>query len=303
MLTWNKIGFGTWPLSGDKNGSVSYGKVNENDSIESLITAYQNGINVYDTSDFYGFGYVESLIGNVFKDGREKVVIITKSGFVTESSQNFDSDYLNISFLKSLLRLKTDYVNVYMLHSPPIEVLHDKNVINFLTTLKIDRLTKEVGISVRSPDDGIHAILNFDFDVIEVNYNILDRRAEINGLFDLCKKRNIKTVIRTPLGQGLLSGKFTFNGDSSDIRQRWKEEKVKKQTEICRKMLDSLNPNPYTDAQNCLRFCLSNPNVSVIIPGMKTKTEVLENIEVNNLPKLTEEELNKLIHIYEEVKL
>lgn len=302
-MNWNRIGFGTWPLSGDKNGTVSYGKVNEKDSEESLITAYQNGINVYDTSNFYGFGYVESLLGNVFKSVRNKIVIITKGGFINESSQNFDSDYLNICFLKSLLRLKTNYVNVYMLHSPSFDVLSNKNVINFLTTLKKDGLTEEIGISVRSPSDGIHAIMNFDFDVIEVNYNILDRRAENNGLFNLCKSRNIKTVIRTPLGQGLLSGKFTFNGDSSDIRQQWKEDKVKKQTEIYKRMLNSLNPNSYTDAQNCLRFCLSNPNVSVIIPGMKTKTEVLENIEVNNLPKLTTQELNKLLTIYEEEKL
>ncbi len=303
MLEWNKIGFGTWPLSGDKNGTVSYGKVNEEESIEALITAYQNGISVYDTSNFYGFGYVESLLGNVFKDVRGKIAIITKGGFVDKDNQNFDTDYLNINFLKSLLRLKTNYVDVYMLHNPPFDVLSNKNVINFLNTLKTDGLSKEIGVSVKSPSDGIHAVCNFDFDVIEVNYNILDHRAENIGLFNLCKGRNIKTVIRTPLGQGILSGKFQFNGDTADVRQSWKKDKVKKQTEIYKKMLNSLNPNDYTDAQNCLRFCLSNPNVSVIIPGMKTKTEVLENVKVNNLPKLTKEELDRLLTIYEEENL
>lgn len=297
-MKWNKIGFGTWPLSGDKNGTVSYGKVNEKESIEALTTAFENGVNVYDTSNFYGFGYVESLLGGVFKDVRDKIVIITKGGFVDRDNQNFDTDYLNINFLKSLLRLKTNYVDVYMLHSPSFEVLSDKSVIDFLTTLKTDSLSKEIGVSVRSPSDGIHAICNFDFDVIEINYNILDHRAENIGLFNLCEKRNIKTIIRTPLGQGVLSGKFEFNGDSADLRQQWSEEKVKKQVEIYKNMLSVLNPNSYTDAQNCLRFCLSNPNVSVIIPGMKTKNEVIENVKSLDFPLLTEIEKERIKEIY-----
>lgn len=297
-MKWNKIGFGTWPLSGDKNGSVSYGKVDEKESERALITAFENGVNVYDTSNFYGFGYVESLLGNVFKDVRDKIVIITKGGFVDKDNQNFDTDYLNIDFLKSLLRLKTNYVDVYMLHSPSFDVLSNKNVINFLTTLKTDGLSKEIGVSVRSPSDGIHAVCNFDFDVIEVNYNILDHRAENIGLFNLCEKRNIKTVIRTPLGQGILGGKFEFNGDTADLRQRWNELRVKKQIEIYKKMLSVLDKNSYTDAQNCLRFCLSNPNVSVIIPGMKTENEVLENIKSLDFPLLTDSEKEKIKEIY-----
>lgn len=299
-MKWNKIGFGTWPLSGDKNGSVSYGKVDENESEKALITAFENGVNVYDTSNFYGFGYVESLLGNVFSGLRDQIVLITKGGFVNKDIQNFNPSYLETSLMESLSRLKTDYVDVYMLHSPSFDVLSDKNVINFLTTLKTDGFSKEIGLSVRTPSDGLHAICNFDFDTIEVNYNILDHRAENIGLFNLCKKRNIKTVIRTPLAQGILSGKFEFTGDSADVRQSWKEDKVKKQTEVYKKMLSVLNENSYTDAQNCLRFCLSNSNVSVIIPGMKTEDEVKENIKTNNLPLLTREELDRISLVYKE---
>jgi aryl-alcohol dehydrogenase-like predicted oxidoreductase len=297
-MKWNKIGFGTWPLSGDKNGTVSYGKVNEIDSEESLVTAYQNGINVYDTSNFYGFGYVESLIGNVFKDVRNKIVIITKGGFVDKDNQNFNPDYLKNALLQSLLRLRTDYVDVYMLHSPPWDVIFNSEVFWFLKSLKKEGIAKEIGISLSNMNHGTAAIANFQPDVLEVNYNILDRRVENNGIFEECREKNIKTVIRTPLGQGLLSGKFEFNGDTADLRQQWKEDKVKKQIEIYKKMLSVLNENNYTDAQNCLRFCLSNPNVSVIIPGMKTKNEVLENVKSLDFPLLTEQEQEKIKEIY-----
>jgi len=188
-----------------------------------------------------------------------------------------------------------------MLHSPPFKTLQeDKEIVKFLSDLKSIGLAKEVGVSAISPGSGMTALCSFHVDVLEVNYNILDHRAENIGLLDICKNQKIKTVIRTPLGQGILSGKFEFNGDKADVRQQWKEEKVNKDTVIYKKMLSVLNPNSYTDAQNCLRFCLSNPNVSVIIPGMKTESEVLENIKSIDLPKLTDAELNSIKRIYKE---
>ena len=113
-----------------------------------------------------------------------------------------------------------------------------------------------------------------------------------------CSDMGVKTVIRTPLAQGILSGKFVFNGDTADARQVWKKEKVTKETDIYKKMLSVLDENSYTDAQNCLRFCLSNPNVSVIIPGMKTQDEVIENTNSLNLPLLTNRELEEIKKIY-----
>lgn len=297
-MNWNKIGFGTWPLSGDKNGSVSYGKVDEKESKKALITAFENDVNVYDTSNFYGFGYVESLIGNVFQGLRDQIVLITKGGFVDKDNQNFDPKYLRTALMESLSRLKTDYVDVYMLHSPPWDVLFDSDVFHFLRDLKKEGIIKEIGVSLSNMNHGTPAMANLDPSVLEINYNILDHRAENMGVFGECKDRGIKTIIRTPLGQGLLSGKFEFNGDSADLRQQWSEEKVKKQVEIYKNMLSVLNPNSYTDAQNCLRFCLSNPNVSVIIPGMKTKNEVIENVKSLDFPLLTEKEKEKIKEIY-----
>jgi len=297
-MEWNRIGFGTWPLSGDKNGSVSYGKVDEGESRDALATAFTKGVNVYDTSNFYGFGYVEQLMGEVFHKLRDQIVIITKGGFLNKDEQDFHPDYLFDCLLSSLKRLNTGHVDVYMLHSPPFETLYDRKVVSFLKYIKDHGYAREVGVSALNPSHGFTAVCNFNFDVIEINYNILDHRAENNGLLNLCKRRGIKTVIRTPLGQGLLSGKFTFNGDVADIRQNWKEEKVNKQTEIYKKMLSVLDENTYTDAQNCLRFCLSNPNVSVIIPGMKTQDEVIENTNSLNLPLLTNRELEEIKKIY-----
>jgi len=303
-MEWNKIGYGTWPLVGDVNGSVSYGKVNEVDSIKSLMYAFSCGVNVYDTADFYGYGYVESLIGDVFHRVRDQICIITKGGMISnDGQQDFSIGYLAKSLTASLARLKTNYVDVYMLHSPKIEVLQDDHILWYLKTMKESGLVKEYGISLRNPQDGFAAINDYGFTTIEVNYNLLDRRAETSGLFELCVDKGVKTIIRTPLGQGILSGRFKFSDDGADRRNEWKKEYVENTTRIYKKMIASLNVNGYSDAQNCLRFCLSNPAVCTIIPGMKLRTEVNVNIVSQMLPPLTAKEQEKLLSIYKEEKL
>lgn len=296
----NRIGYGTWPLAGNVNGTISYGKVNDEDSKKALSLSYELGINFYDTADFYGYGHVEKLLGSVFKSKRTNVIFCTKGGFISnDGKQNFDTKYLLSSLKKSLSNLQTDYVDVYMLHNPSVEVFTDNKILDFLSELKNQGYTKEVGISVRNPTDGIIAIKN-GYKIIEVNYNILDIRAEENGLFKLCKENNVKTIIRTPLAQGILSEKFSFNNDEFDIRNNLSKSDVNRKIIIFKKMINSLNKNNYTFAQNCIRFCLSNDACSVIIPGMKTENEVFENFSCINIPLLTEEELYKIKKIYKE---
>jgi aryl-alcohol dehydrogenase-like predicted oxidoreductase len=300
----SKIGYGTWPLSSGANGVVSYGKVNDEDSKKSLLKAYESGINVYDTSDFYGFGHVENILGEVFREKRKNIYIITKGGMLTDDGkQNFFKEYIIKTFFESLERLRTDYVDVYMLHSPPMDILKNSDLIQALTKLKEGGSINKLGISLVSPNDDIKFVKSCGFEVVEINYNILDRRAETNGLLEYCNKQKITTVIRTPLAQGVLSGKFEFNGDKYDKRQSWNKNKVDNLVRIYKKMLSAMDKNDYTDAQNCLRFCLSNPNVDIIIPGMKTEDEVLENIKVLNAPLLTKKELSDIIQIYTEEKL
>jgi aryl-alcohol dehydrogenase-like predicted oxidoreductase len=308
METWHRIGYGTWPLASDVNGSVSYGKVEEDVAIYTLKKAYDWGINFYDTADFYGFGYVEELVSKslrlILDEWRDTIFIATKGGMLTnDGKQNFSATYLVNTLRGSLQRLNLEYVDVFMLHSPPLSVLEDENLLPLLETIKDEGLTKEYGISLASPNDGFTAINEFGFKIIEVNYNILDHRAEDSGLFALCKEKRVKTIIRTPLGQGILSGEFQYNEDAADRRNQFPIKRVENQRKILRRMMESLNHNDYSDAKNCLRFCLSNEAVTTIIPGMKNVNEVVENTSALNAPQLTKEELDRIKNIYEEENL
>ena len=301
-MEWKRIGYGTWPLAGDVSGSISYGKTDDRVSKTALIEAFNQSINVYDTSDLYGFGHVENLIGVVFEKQRNKIVIITKGGMINlNDDQDFSIDYLNNALLKSLRRLQTDYVDVYMFHNPPIGMLNNSDIKKFISNCLNTGIIKKWGISLKNPIDGFDFINKDGPQVIEVNYNILDRRAEFSGLLDLCAVNNVKVIARTPLSQGILSGKFEVTDDKSDRRNRLDKHYIEKSKRVYKKMMSVLIPNNYSDAQNCLRFCLYDPSISVIIPGMKTANQVVENVLAQHIPTLTKDEVGNITKIYKEV--
>lgn len=299
----SEIGFGTWPLAGDKNGALAYGKVDDNESKEALKTAYENGINFYDTSDFYGFGYVETIMGEVFQLARDEIIITTKVGMTSiEGIQDFSTDHMVKSIEGSLKRLGTDYIDIYMLHSPPLDILTDGRILSLLDIFKIEGKIREFGISLIGPNDGFRAIQEFNFNIMELNYNIVDHRAKQSGLFDLCKEKNVATIIRTPLGQGILSGEFKYNSDESDRRNSMPRERYDKINNAYSRMFNVAKSN-VTRAQLALQYCLAEPAVSCVIPGMKTINEVNENCETCELEKLSDEELSLINEIYEKEQL
>ena len=118
----SEIGFGAWGIGGD-----SYGTVDDDVSRKALRFAYDQGITLFDTSDIYGSGHSEELIGQVLKDVRGRIVIASKVGtlphFGFTMPQDFSVKHIREALEASLRRLQSEYVDLYQLHSPPIEVL------------------------------------------------------------------------------------------------------------------------------------------------------------------------------------
>ena len=120
----SEIGFGGWGIGGNNNNAKAYGPTNNQESILALKTAFDKGINFFDTSPLYGFGQSEILIGQTFKSNRDKVIIVTKVGYTDYlGNQNFSTKYIKKSLEDSLKRLETDYVDIFQLHDLPIEFI------------------------------------------------------------------------------------------------------------------------------------------------------------------------------------
>ena len=298
----SEIGFGAWGLGGDYGGAVAYGPTDENVSRNALAAALESGINFFDTADLYGFGHSESLIGDFFQNCREKLVVATKGGFCDAETQSFTREHLRQAFEASLSRLRTDYIDLYQLHSPSMEQLRAQpEPIRLLKELQQEEKIRAWGISARSPDDARIAIEEFDSPVIQINFNLTDQRARENGLFELCLARQCGVIIRTPLCFGFLTGAYTGGDEfnSMDHRSRWPAEQVKRWSQATTDFQQLLNGNPAdTPCQLALRYCLSFSAVSSVIPGMLTPTQVQENVMASDSGPLqgTEIEAARLIY-------
>ena len=131
----SEIGFGTWGL-----GGTSYGSVDDNVSRDALRVAIDRGVNFFDTSDFYGAGHSETILGDVISPYRENLVITTKGGMLPHDGfdmpQDFSVHHLTRSIENSLKRLRTSYVDVYLLHSPPTNLLNWDDIFHLLNAFR-----------------------------------------------------------------------------------------------------------------------------------------------------------------------
>lgn len=299
----SEIGFGTWGLGGDSGGAIAYGPVNDDTSRTALKLALEQGINFYDTSDLYGFGHSEKIIGEAFSTCRDEVIIATKGGFVDANRQDFSVSHLRRAVEESLRRLRTDYIDLYQFHSPAVSLLREQpEGVGLMNELKAAGKIRAWGFSARSPDEALTAVEEFSPSVIQVNFSLVDQRAKAVGLFDLCLDRKIGVIIRTPLCFGFLSGDEVEPQElnSSDHRRNWSPEQCRRWAEAGSEFSAAFQPLPgQTSAQMALRYCLSYAGVSTVIPGMLTVQHVSDNTGASGLGPLTRLELERIENLYE----
>jgi aryl-alcohol dehydrogenase-like predicted oxidoreductase len=300
----SEIGFGTWGIGGLSEGATSYGKTDDRVSKESLRLAYSKGINFFDTSNVYGDGHSEELLGEVFQKNRKEIILASKFGFLKHDvPQDFSKKSIQNSLEGTLRRLRTDYLDLYQIHSPKIGVLEKTDVIETLLYLKSQGKLRAYGISAKSPSDAKVAIEKYGFDAIQVNFNLTDQRVLETGLFNLCNNYDIGIIGRTPLCFGFLSGSYSKENkfDLNDHRNSWSKEQREIWSSAYTLFSEAIDKSvKQTNAQIALRFCLSYNQISSTIPGMLTPKEVLENVAASEMGPLNKEELLKLENIFKE---
>jgi aryl-alcohol dehydrogenase-like predicted oxidoreductase len=299
----SEIGFGAWGIGGDTQGAVAYGPTSDQESRLALRRAFEAGVTFFDTADLYGFGHSEEVLGAALADVRSQVVIASKVGMLDmQGAQDFSPGHITAAIDRSLRRLGTDYIDLYQLHGPAIELLdRDSQILSCMQDLQRDRKIRAFGISVRSPEDGLAAVTKLGIKCLQVNFNMLDQRAIENGLFDLCRERGVGVIVRTPLCFGFLTGQYSAGGqfDPTDHRSRWSAAQREKWAGAYQLFASALqNPRAQTPAQFALRFCLSFPAVSTVIPGMLTTVHVEENIRASEFGGLLDSERDAIISIY-----
>ncbi len=291
------IGIGLWAI-----GGKTWGPTKDKESLDTIDKALELGINFFDTADVYGDGHSEELLGKAMQGRRDKFVVGTKMGWIDFDGENDKSAYTSPDKViqgveKNLERLNTNYIDFLQWHVD----FQDPTMENFVIgSEKLKKQGKIRGFGVSTSDfDYLQAFVSAgDPDTLQIDYSILNRTAE-NRIFPFCREKNLGTIIRGGLAMGILTGKFdkdtTF--PEGDFRRNWIEdsdqkEQFMKDLEVVEKLKNSF-PNQNL-AQLAIRFIVSNPDVSVVIPGAKNISQVEANFNAGNAGLLSDDEMKKI---------
>ena len=300
----SEIGFGGWGIGGSTEGAAAYGRTDDRESLAALRRAFESGVTCYDTADLYGAGHSESLIGEAFKAVRSQVVIASKAGRVDAAGgQDFSPAHLRASLEQSLRRLRTDYLDVYQLHDPPMDrLLEQPEILATMRALQREGRIRAVGVSCRSPQEALMAIEQLAIRCVQVNFNLVDQRAIECGLLARCEALGAGVIARTPLCFGFLSGAYEpqrqFAAD--DHRSRWSEPQRVLWAQAPQRFASLLDGSKDSPAQFALRFCLSYRSVATAIPGMLTVQHVEENVAASALGPLPSDARDAIEAIYQQ---
>jgi len=288
----SEVGMGCWAIGGNAFGN-SYGTTEDAESVKAVRKAVDLGCNFFDTADVYGHGHSEELLGIALQKIRRGVLIATKVGgsYVYNDDKwgnmNFTAEYVRFAIEQSLLRLKTDYIDVYQLHNPTLAMIKEGEVFRPLRGLQKEGKIRHVGISVFTLDEGLAALDHADS--IQCVFNIIDPRNY--EMMETAKRRGIGVIVREPLANGLLTGKYNTGSsfEKGDIRNNTPPQYMEGVTELAQEIKERF---PWaTPAQIALKYVLSFDCVSTVIPGAKTPEQAAENMAASDIRPLTKEDM------------
>jgi aryl-alcohol dehydrogenase-like predicted oxidoreductase len=270
--------------------------------LATLHAALDSGINFFDTADSYGQGDSERLLGEIFRRQRGRILICTKAGYrfggfrrvalwakplakrvMSRSTsarsiaagmrsrplpQNFDPAYITSAVEGSLRRLRTEHIDLFLLHSPPPHTIADGTILDALDRLKSKGLIRYYGVSCGSDKDALLCLRDPRIAVLQVPGNLLGI-GTLEKLLELTASKRVATVVRQPFAQENLLTHPT--------------------------LLEFVAKHPgRTPAQTALRFVLQLRGVGVVLIGTTSRSHLVENLGAVTAPPLTSDEMEGL---------
>ncbi|MBT4432024.1 MAG: aldo/keto reductase [Nitrospinaceae bacterium] len=269
------IGFGAMTIGG------AFGPVDNGESNRALHAAIDGGMNFIDTSDAYGAGLSENVIGKFLKErsDRHDIIIFTKGGNnMTTGDRDFTPEYISNALENSLKRLEVEAVDLYLLHNPKLDNMQAEDSYAVLEKAKDDGKLKNWGVSVNTDEECDYAVSQSRPSVMQMEYNILSQSPADS--FARAKGAGMGVISRVPLKRGFLSGKIdeTFEFAEGDRRKNaLSPENIRKFQDQLNRVRDVAGQLNISPAAAALRFCVSNTDVSCVIPGIRTAEQSTQN--------------------------
>ncbi|AYG57544.1 aldo/keto reductase [Rhizobium jaguaris] len=284
----SEIAFGGWQLGGQ------WGNIDDRESIDTLLYAFEKGINFVDTAESYGNGRSEEVVGRALKEWRGgKIYVATKAAPVrwpppsedrADMRGRYPDWYLRENVENSLKRLGVERLDLFQLHCWLAKGTFDIDWLGTLNDLRLEGKIDRIGVSIRDnrPEDGVGLAKLGLVDSHQVVFNMFDQRPA-GDLFKAGAKTNTAFIARVPLDSGSLVGNWTDDTNKTwepDSIPAWlfRGERFAETLRRVRALKTLCEPYYPTLAEAAMRYVLSAPELSTLIPGMKNRAEVDMNI-------------------------
>jgi aryl-alcohol dehydrogenase-like predicted oxidoreductase len=279
-----EIGYGMWGLGG-WTGS------DDEESVDSLQLAIDHGCNFFDTAAAYGDGHSERILGHVLRANAEKTLYAatkvppknrtwpSRRGFLLDDV--FPADHIREFTERSLNNLGTPSIDLLQFHVWEDDWADDDRWQRVVGELKREGLIRAAGVSINrwEPENALRTVRSGVIDSVQVIYNIFDQAPE-DELFPLCRELGVAVIARVPFDEGSLTGTLTkqTTWPEGDWRNTYFVPENLEATVDHVERLEPLVPSVSSLPALALRFILSNPDVAVVIPGMRKPSHVRANI-------------------------
>ena len=282
-----------------------YGPTNDEESRLTIQSAFDWGLNFFDTADVYGNGHNETLLGNAIKKIRQDVILATKFGFLPdEAGLNARPEYVRKACDASLLRLGTDYIDLYYLHRIDPQVPLAETV-GAMADLVSEGKVRYLGLSEVSASSLKTAHRIHPITALQSEYSIWVREIETEILL-ACRELGVAVIPYSPLGRGFLTGKLSNPGQFGEKDYRkdiplFEAENFVANLNIVRELEHIADSKNCKTSQVALAWLTAQGDDVFPIPGTKRRSYLKENIESMHV-KLTGAELNRINGVSLQVK-
>jgi aryl-alcohol dehydrogenase-like predicted oxidoreductase len=274
----------------------------DDESLRALGRAIELGLNFIDTALGYGDGHSERLVGQVVRSRSERIYVATKippkngqwpARAGVPVGETFPAEHVIGCTEASLRNLGLEAIDVQQFHVWSDEWVGRGDWLQAVERLKRDGKIRYFGISINDhqPANALKLIESGVVDTVQVIYNAFDQSPE-DELFPACQQHDVGVIVRVPLDEGGLTGKVTpeTRFDEGDFRGDRKREVYERARAIAADLGIPIDDLP----EVALRYVLSHPAVSTVIPGMRSVRNVERNIEVGDGEGLPEDRVREL---------
>jgi aryl-alcohol dehydrogenase-like predicted oxidoreductase len=286
----SEIGYGAWGI-----GGAQWGGADDDQSIQALNHAIDLGVNFIDTALAYGEGRSERLVGQVVRERSETIYVATKvppKNLVWPAPAGvpvadvFPGEYVRACAERSLSNLGLERIDLLQLHVWSDEWVDQGDWREAVEELRSSGKIGFFGVSINDhqPFNGVRLVKSGAADTVQVIYNVFDQSPE-DELFPACREHDVGVIARVPLDEGGLTGTIGPDTEFAEGDHRasyFRGDRKRELEEHVRAIAADLGISERELPEVALRFVLSEPTVSTVIPGMRSMRNVERNVAVSD---------------------